>query len=79
MVLKRVSAVTSACLMLLALTATGFAEQWPSRTVKVVVPYGVGGVTDTMARLTADRLGKIFNQTFVIENKPGAGGALGVN
>lgn len=79
MVLKRVSAVTGACLMLLALTATGFAEQWPSRTVKVVVPYGVGGVTDTMARLTADRLGKIFNQTFVIENKPGAGGALGVN
>ena len=79
MVLKRVSAVTGACLMLLALTATGFAEQWPSRTVKVVVPYGVGGVTDTMARLTADRLGKIFKQTFVIENKPGAGGALGVN
>lgn len=79
MVLKRVLAVTGACLMLLASTATSFAEQWPSRTVKVVVPYGVGGVTDTMARLTADRLGKIFNQTFIIENKPGAGGALGVN
>jgi tripartite-type tricarboxylate transporter receptor subunit TctC len=55
------------------------AQQWPSRTVKVVVPYGVGGVTDTMARLTADRLGKAFNQTFVIENKPGAGGAIGVD
>ena len=79
MALKRVLAVTGACLTLFASTATGFAEQWPSRTVKVVVPYGVGGVTDTMARLTADRLGKIFNQTFVIENKPGAGGALGVN
>ena len=79
MALKRVLAVTGACLTLFASTATGFAEQWPSRTVKVVVPYGVGGVTDTMARLTADRLGKIFKQTFVIENKPGAGGALGVN
>ena len=45
----------------------------------MVVPYGVGGVTDTMARLTADRLGKIFNQTFIVENKPGAGGALGVS
>jgi hypothetical protein len=53
--------------------------QWPNRTVKVVVPYGVGGVTDTMARLTADRLGKAFNQTFVIENKLGAGGAIGVD
>jgi tripartite-type tricarboxylate transporter receptor subunit TctC len=36
-------------------------------------------VTDTMARVTADRLGKIFNQTFIVENKPGAGGAIGVD
>jgi tripartite-type tricarboxylate transporter receptor subunit TctC len=79
MALKRVLAVTGTCLMLMASTATSFAQQWPDRTVKVVVPYGVGGVTDTMARLTADRLGKIFKQTFVVENKPGAGGALGVN
>lgn len=79
MVLKRVLAAAGACLMFFTLTATGFAQQWPDRTVKVVVPYGVGGVTDTMARLTADRLGKIFKQTFVVENKPGAGGALGVN
>lgn len=79
MALRRVLAVTGACLMLLASIPTSFAQQWPSRTVKVVVPYGVGGVTDVMARLTADRLGKILNQTFIIENKPGAGGALGVS
>lgn len=83
MALQRVLAVTGACLMLMltfmASMTTSLAQQWPSRTVKVVVPYGVGGVTDTMARLTADRLGKIFHQTFVVENKPGAGGALGVN
>jgi tripartite-type tricarboxylate transporter receptor subunit TctC len=79
MALRRVLAVTGACLMLLASIPASFAQQWPSRTVKVVVPYGVGGVTDIMARLTADRLGKIFNQTFIIENKPGAGGALGVS
>ncbi|MCX7314737.1 MAG: tripartite tricarboxylate transporter substrate binding protein [Hyphomicrobiales bacterium] len=60
-------------------TPSGFAQQWPSRNVKVVVPYGVGGVTDTMARLTADRLGKMLNQTFVVENKLGAGGAIGVD
>ncbi|MGA7430414.1 MAG: tripartite tricarboxylate transporter substrate binding protein [Xanthobacteraceae bacterium] len=55
------------------------AQQWPDHTVRIVVPYGAGGVTDTMARVTADRLGKIFNQTFIVENKPGAGGAIGVD
>lgn len=55
------------------------AQQWPSRTVRVVVPYGAGGVTDIMARVTADRLGKIFHQSFIVENKPGAGGELGVS
>ena len=43
------------------------------------MPYGVGGVTDTMARVTADRLSKALDQTFVIENKVGAGGAIGVD
>ncbi len=57
----------------------GLAQQWPTRTVKVVVPYGVGGVTDTMARMTADRLSKSLGQSFVIENKLGAGGAIGVD
>jgi len=75
----RLSSVIGACVILLASLSASFAEEWPSRTVRVVVPYGVGGVTDTMARLTADRLGKIFHQTFIIENKPGAGGALGVS
>jgi tripartite-type tricarboxylate transporter receptor subunit TctC len=75
----RLSSLIGACLILLASAPASFAEEWPSRTVRVVVPYGVGGVTDTMARLTADRLGKVFHQTFVIENKPGAGGALGVS
>ena len=68
-----------ACAMLAASAQAGLAQQWPSRTVKVVVPYGVGGVTDTMARVTADRLGKALGQTFVIENKLGGGGGIGVD
>jgi tripartite-type tricarboxylate transporter receptor subunit TctC len=60
-------------------TSACSAEAWPARTVKVVVPYAPGGVTDTMARVTADRLGKMLGQTFFIENKPGAGGAIGVD
>ena len=47
--------------------------------MKVVVPYGAGGVTDTMARLTADRLTKALGQSFIIENKVGAGGAIGID
>ncbi len=76
---RQLLAAAGACVVLAASTPFCFAQQWPARTVKVVVPYGVGGVTDTMARVTADRLGKMLNQTFVIENKPGAGGAIGVD
>ncbi|MEW6453957.1 MAG: tripartite tricarboxylate transporter substrate binding protein [Pseudomonadota bacterium] len=78
MISRRFLTLTGACAILGA-SLPAHAQQWPSRTVKVVVPYGVGGVTDTMARLTADRLGKMLGQTFVIENKLGAGGAIGVD
>jgi len=53
------------------------AEDWPSRPVKIVVPYGPGGISDTLARLTSDRLAKRFGQPFIIENKGGAGGIIG--
>jgi tripartite-type tricarboxylate transporter receptor subunit TctC len=67
------------CLLLTGAVSPCLAQAWPTRTVKVVVPYASGGITDTMARLTADRLGKIFGQSFYIENKSGAGGAIGVD
>ena len=53
------------------------AEDWPSRPVTVIVPFGAGGNTDMMARLGAQRLTAKFGQTFVVENRPSAGGALG--
>ena len=79
MILRRLLILANACALLSLSVSAGQAQQWPTRNVKVVVPYGVGGVTDTMARLTADRLGKMLGQTFVIENKLGAGGAIGVD
>src|SRR5215218_5950327 len=79
MTLRQLIVAASACVVLAASAQACLAQQWPNRTVKVVVPYGVGGVTDTMARVTADRLGKMLGQTFVIENKLGAGGAIGVD
>jgi tripartite-type tricarboxylate transporter receptor subunit TctC len=58
-------------------TVPSRAQDWPNRTVKVVVPYGPGGVTDVIARLYVDRLSKAYSHAFVIENRGGAGGAIG--
>lgn len=54
------------------------AQEYPSKTVKIVVPFGAGGGTDTMARVIADGLNKALNQPFLVDNKPGAGGNLGM-
>ena len=53
------------------------AQAWPSRTIRLVVPFPPGGLIDRMARLMAPRLGSELGQTVVIENKPGVGGNLG--
>jgi tripartite-type tricarboxylate transporter receptor subunit TctC len=71
-------AAACACLAVLTASSVAHAQQWPERTVKVVVPYGAGGVTDTMARVTAHQLENIFHQSFIVEDKPGAGGTIGV-
>jgi tripartite-type tricarboxylate transporter receptor subunit TctC len=53
------------------------AQDWPTRPVKIVVPYGPGGISDVLARMVADRLTAKFGQRFVIETRPGASGAIG--
>jgi tripartite-type tricarboxylate transporter receptor subunit TctC len=64
---------------LAALTFSVAAQaQYPERTVTMVVPFPPGGVADTVARPVAEALGKELKQTVVIENKAGAGGALGM-
>lgn len=50
---------------------------WPSKTVKFICPFAPGGGTDTVSRLICDQLSKILGQTFVVENKGGAGGNIG--
>jgi len=54
------------------------AADWPERPVKIVVPYAPGGPVDLVARLVGDKLAAKFGQSFVIDNKPGANGAIGV-
>jgi tripartite-type tricarboxylate transporter receptor subunit TctC len=52
------------------------ALDWPTKPVTVVVPFGAGGNTDMMARLASQHLSAKFGQSFVVENRPSAGGAL---
>jgi tripartite-type tricarboxylate transporter receptor subunit TctC len=51
-------------------------QAWPQRPVKIIVPLAAGGNTDGIARMVAQRLDEAFGQHFVVENRPGAGGAL---
>ena len=66
----------TACVLL----ATGARAQtaWPDHLVRIIVPYPAGGSTDVLARILADRLKTMFDQSIVVENRPGAGGNIGI-
>ncbi|HSJ41887.1 MAG TPA: tripartite tricarboxylate transporter substrate-binding protein, partial [Xanthobacteraceae bacterium] len=61
----------------LATTPNASAVDYPVRPIKLVVPYAAGGPTDVLGRLVADYLGRDLKQTVIVENKPGAQGAIG--
>ena len=64
----------------LAVAATpALGQAWPSRPVKIVVPFGPGGPADIYARILGQDLGETLKQQFVIENKTGAGGTIGAD
>lgn len=62
----------------LALAASGAAAQsWPQKPVKMIVPFPAGGPTDVLTRALSDKLAAALGQPVVVDNKPGAGGAIG--
>ncbi len=69
----------TASLLALAATHTLAQDAWPTKTVKIVVPTGPGSSLDLIARSMSDKLGQRWGQTVVVENKPGAGGMLGLD
>lgn len=69
--------VAAAATMAAIAPAVWAADNYPSRPIKLIVPFGAGGSTDIVARLLADKMGPILGQAVVIENKGGAGGSIG--
>src|ERR1700678_4511794 len=61
-----------------SLNVPALAQNWPTRPVTIVVPFGAGGNTDMMSRLAAKDLSQKFGQNFIVENRPSPGGVLGV-
>ena len=66
-------------LLSLLVGTSAFAQEWPTKPVRIVVPFGAGSTPDVVARLIADHLQQKLGQPFVIDNKPGASGNLGTD
>ncbi len=63
---------------IILMLAPAQAQDWPTRPVRIIVPFGAGGTGDALARVVADQLSASLKQQFIVENRTGAGGMIGV-
>jgi tripartite-type tricarboxylate transporter receptor subunit TctC len=74
----KASSKAGALLLAFALAGTAAAqEKWPSKPIRMVVPFTVGAASDVLGRIVAQRLSEMWGQQVVIDNRPGAGGLIG--
>ncbi len=72
------STLLAACAMAIAATAgVAQAQTWPTKSIRMIVPYPPGGLSDVFARLIGDKLGQILGQSIVIDNRPGGNTIIG--
>ena len=77
--LTRRMALATLSLALLGAAGAQAQTAYPSQPIKLIVPYPAGGATDVLARMVAQKMQDSWQQTVVVENKPGAGGTIGAN
>lgn len=80
--MSKINALASLCLAVAALCVAGqpaHAQAWPSKPIRLIVPYAAGGPGDIIARQVAKAAGSTLGQAVVVENKGGAGGTIGVD
>jgi putative tricarboxylic transport membrane protein len=75
---RRLRITALACLLPLLAAAPARAETYPAKPVRVIVPYGPGGIADVTMRMVAQQMSQHFGQQFFIENRPGAAGVVGM-
>jgi tripartite-type tricarboxylate transporter receptor subunit TctC len=75
----RISAPVLAALLIALALPQAAAQDYPNRSVKIIVPFGAGGPADVFSRQLAQHLSESLKQTFVVEDKPGAGSIIGSN
>lgn len=63
----------------LAASTAAFGQEWPTKPVKIVVPFSPGGTTDVVARMVGQKLSEVWGQTVIVENRAGAGGNVGAD